>query len=481
MEDDRDIRIPTMTEIFQTTFPNGAIFIALALLFGFYMAWSIGANDVANAMGTSVGSKALTIRNAVIIAAIFELAGAVFVGGNVTDTVRKKIFDPSGFDPQLLVLGFIAALLAAAVWLQIATFKGWPVSTTHSIVGSIVGVGMVIGGSVSVIEWGAVLKIVASWVTSPLFGGLISFLFYLFVQNCMIRTKNPLQSVNRWTPALAFYVGFILSLVTVFKGLKNLKLDLGEWQAVGVSVGVGLIFAVVAHLYVRAWATKEGLEDEIEGDEENPEAQQSGEEDPSLSVEWVGSYVETRNVQRIFSGLIILSAAFLAFAHGANDVANAVGPIAGVLDIVKNFSLEEVIGKKPIEMKAALPLFVLIIGGAGIVIGLATWGYKVIQTIGSKITELTPSSGFAANIGAATTIVIASKLAMPISTTHTLIGAVLGVGFARGAKSLNFGVIQKIILSWVVTIPAGAILAILFYYILKMFLYTDPSQLTLEP
>ena len=464
-----------MSEIFQTTFPNGAFLIALTLIFGFYMAWSIGANDVANAMGTSVGSKALTIRNAVIIAAIFELAGAIFVGGNVTDTVRKKIFDPSGFDPQLLVLGFIAALLAAAVWLQIATFKGWPVSTTHSIVGSIVGVGIVIGGGFSVIEWVAVLKIVASWVTSPLFGGIISFLFYIFVQNCMIRTKDPVRSVNFWTPFLSFYVGFILSLVTVFKGLKNLKLNLGELEAVGVSVGVGFIFAVAAFFYVRAMSRKRGLSNEAEGDGESPK-----EGDPSLSMEWVGSYVDTKNVQKIFSGLIILSAAFLAFAHGANDVANAVGPIAGVLDIVKNFSLQDVVDKKPIEMKASLPVFVLILGGVGIVVGLATWGYKVIQTIGSKITELTPSSGFAANIGAATTIVVASKLALPISTTHTLIGAVLGVGMAKGAKSLNFGVIRKIVLSWVVTIPAGAFFAIGIFYLLKLIFYTDPSQLVVE-
>lgn len=472
-----------MLEIFQTTFPNGTLLIWLALIFGFYMAWSIGANDVANAMGTSVGSKALTIGKAVIIAAIFELAGAVFVGGHVTDTVRKKIFDPSEFDPQLLVMGFISALFAAAVWLQLATFKGWPVSTTHSIVGAIVGVGVVIGDGFDVIEWNRVLTIVASWVTSPLLGGLISFLVFLFVTKFMIKARDPVKAVTFYTPFLVFYVGFILSLVTVWKGLKNLNLNLNDWEAFFVSIGLGVVLAIGSYIWIQAWRKKEGIStnSEADGEEaadkniaENPGEEQLNEADS----EWRGTYAETRQIQRIFSGLIILSAAFLAFAHGANDVANAVGPIAGVLDIVKNFSAQDLIDRKPLEMKAALPIIVLIIGGIGIVVGLATWGYKVIQTIGSKITELTPSSGFAANIGAATTIVLASKLEMPISTTHTLIGAVLGIGMARGAESLNFGIVRKIVLSWVVTIPAGAFLAIVIFYILKTLLYIHPSTLT---
>lgn len=452
-------------EIFQTSFPNGLLLICMALAFGFYMAWSIGANDVANAMGTSVGSKALTIAQAVIIAAIFEMAGAVLVGARVTDTVRKGVFDPSQFDPQLLVLGFIAALLAAAAWLQVATFKGWPVSTTHSIVGAIVGIGIAVGGSVDVVDWSEITKIVSSWVTSPVVGGIMSFVLYKFIHKFMIETPDPVASTVRLAPLLVFYVGFILSLVTVWKGLKNIKLNLDTPMAVTVSVVVGILCAVVSIVYLKAWKKKEGI---------SPEA-----EAPDQRGEVGKDYLVTRDVQRIFSGLLIISAAFLAFAHGANDVANAVGPLAGVLDIVRNFSTQDLIDRKVVNMEASLPFIVLIIGGVGIVIGLATWGYKVIETIGTKITELTPSRGVAANLGAATTIVLASKvIAMPISTTHTLIGAVIGVGLARGSKSLNLGVLRNIALSWVVTIPAGGLLAVLFFYLLKLFLYTDPSNLT---
>jgi PiT family inorganic phosphate transporter len=400
------------------------------------------------------------------------MAGAILVGGNVTDTVRKKMFDPAGMDPQLLVLGFIASLLAAALWLQLATWKGWPVSTTHSIVGAIVGIGIAVGGSVDVIQWGKVVEIASSWVTSPIAGGLISFLVYKFIHKYMIDTSDPVASTARLAPVLVFYVGFILSLVTVWKGLKNINLDLNTPRALLVSFGIGLLFAVASIFYLRAWKKSQGkLPSELAG---------KGAEDSAGERGGYGEdYLVTRDVQRIFAGLLIVSAAFLAFAHGANDVANAVGPVAGVLDIVKNFSKEDIIAGRELTMKASLPFYVLIIGGIGIVIGLATWGYKVIETIGTKITELTPSRGVAANLGAATTIVLASKvIAMPISTTHTLIGSVIGVGLARGSKSLNFGVLRNIGISWVVTIPAGAILAVVIYYIMKALLYVDPATLS---
>lgn len=437
--------------------PHGMVFFWLAIGFGAYMAWNIGANDVANAMGTSVGSGSLTIKQAVIIAAVMELAGAVLVGMHVTDTVRKGIFDPAAFDPGQLVLGFLAALLAASVWLQVATFFGWPVSTTHSIVGAVVGVGTIIGGT-DVIQWKKVFEIVMSWVTSPLCGGLVSYLLFLLIQRKILDQKDPLKQAYRLTPYLVFYVGFVLSMVMVFKGLKNLKLDLGFQAALLVSIGVGVIFFILATVLLKKLAVRYE-KDWVALKDANPEVLERKPE--SDAEEWGEERrFEFERVEAIFGFLMILSACFLAFAHGANDVANAIGPVAAVVDIVQSGQ---------VSPKAQVPIWILLLGGAGIVIGLATWGYRVIETIGKKITELTPTRGFAANIGAATTIVLASRMGFPISTTHTLIGAVLGIGLARGVGSLNFKVIRDILLSWLITIPAGAGLAILFYYILRSF------------
>ncbi len=460
----------------QFAIPNGAIFFSLALIFGLYMAWNIGANDVANAMGTSVGSGALTIKQAVMIAAVMELAGAVLVGMHVTDTVRKGIFDPSVFEPTQLVLGFLAALLAAAVWLQVATYFGWPVSTTHSIVGAVVGVGAVIGG-MDVINWPKVFEIVMSWVTSPLCGGVVSFLVFRLIQKRIIDQKHPLRQAYKLTPYLVFYVGFVLSLVMVFKGLKNFKLHLDLPTAALVSFVVGALFFTVAVVWLKRLKKRNELErkergieltgEEDEGlpfqrkDSDAPELRPAlveGSEIPTKSWEHRRRF-EFEKVEGMFGFLMILSACFLAFAHGANDVANAIGPVAAVVDIVRSGE---------IAAKSQVPIWILLLGGIGIVVGLATWGYKVIETIGKKITELTPSRGFAANIGAATTIVLASRMRFPISTTHTLIGAVLGIGFARGIGSLNLRVIRDIIASWLITIPAGAGLAIVFYHFLNM-------------
>ena len=460
----------------QFAIPNGVIFFSLALIFGLYMAWNIGANDVANAMGTSVGSGALTIKQAVMIAAVMELAGAVLVGMHVTDTVRKGIFDPSVFEPTQLVLGFLAALLAAAVWLQVATYFGWPVSTTHSIVGAVVGVGAVIGG-MDVINWPKVFEIVMSWVTSPLCGGVVSFLVFRLIQKRIIDQKHPLRQAYKLTPYLVFYVGFVLSLVMVFKGLKNLKLHLDLPTAALVSFAVGALFFTVAVVWLKRLKQRNELERkergiELTGEEDGGLPFQRKDSDaPELRPALVeGSEIPTKRwehrrrfefekVEGIFGFLMILSACFLAFAHGANDVANAIGPVAAVVDIVRSGE---------IAAKSQVPIWILLLGGIGIVVGLATWGYKVIETIGKKITELTPSRGFAANIGAATTIVLASRMGFPISTTHTLIGAVLGIGFARGIGSLNLRVIRDIIASWLITIPAGAGLAIVFYHFLNM-------------
>ena len=444
-EGNRIFMMPIFAEF---AIPNGMIFFVLALGFGLYMAWNIGANDVANAMGTSVGSGALTIKQAVIIAAVMELAGAVLVGMHVTDTVRKGIFDPAAFEPTQLVLGFLAALLAAAVWLQVATYFGWPVSTTHSIVGAVVGVGVIIGGA-DVISWTKVFEIVMSWVTSPLCGGVVSYLLFILIQKRIIDQEHPLRQAYRVTPFLVFYVGFVLSMVMVFKGLKNLKLDLDLKEAVVVSVGVGVVFYGIAVAWLKSIKQR--------NDHDFQALETSGADGLVVDEDRARAF-EFEKVEGIFGFLMILSACFLAFAHGANDVANAIGPVAAVVDIVQTGE---------IASKSQVPIWILLLGGVGIVVGLATWGYKVIETIGKKITELTPSRGFAANIGAATTIVLASRMGFPISTTHTLIGAVLGIGCARGIGSLNFKVIRDIFASWLITIPAGAGLAIMFYYILN--------------
>ncbi|MDA1276997.1 MAG: inorganic phosphate transporter [Verrucomicrobia bacterium] len=471
--------------LFETALPNGQILLTIGLIAGFYMAWSIGANDVANAMGTSVGSKGITLKQAVIIAAIMEFVGAVFVGSHVSETVRQGIFDPSMFQPRPLVLGFIAALISSAVWLQIATYFGWPVSTTHSIVGAIIGIGIVIAGF-DAINWGKVGGIVASWVTSPLAGGVISFILFKFIQKSIINSKYPVRQIYKFIPFIVFYVAFVLCLVMVWKGLKNLKLDLDLGAALLISVVCGIVCGVLSLLWVRKLKIrheKERIERSIEltgdweegipfvrkEDRDKPEppaelrpALAPGSDLPSKRWEYRREF-EFEKVEGVFTSLMVVSACFLAFAHGANDVANAVGPLAAVISITRD---------GVINLKSAVPTWVLAMGAVGIVIGLATWGYKVMETIGSKITQLTPSRGFAANIGAASTIVLASRLGFPISTTHTLVGAVLGVGLARGIEYLNLRMIRSIIVSWIITIPAGAIMAILFYYVLKFFFGT---------
>ncbi len=465
------------------------VLLIIAIVFGFYMAWSIGANDVANAMGTSVGSGALTIKRAVILAAILEFSGAFFVGSHVSETIRKGIIDPIIFqnNPMDLVYGMTGALLAAAMWLQIATYFGWPVSTTHSIVGSVIGFGMVIGG-VSSIEWGKVGSIVASWVVSPVLSGSIAFIIFTILRRRIYYKDDPVKAAKKTVPPLVFIVFIILTLALVFKGLKNLHLDLGIGEALGIAVVVGLIASVISHFLVRNIKTETVKETTVQkqpssvlrslnsairhldkalSNAKNPLKSRlqpvvtelkTVKQTATLEHEITRTSSDYKTVERIFVYLQILSASFVAFAHGANDVANAVGPLAAVVSILQTGL---------VTMKAQVPIWILAMGGVGIIIGLATWGWRVMETIGKKITELTPTRGFAAEFSAATTIVIASKMGLPISTTHTLVGAVLGVGLARGIGSLNLRVISDIIVSWVITIPVGAAGAIIFYYILK--------------
>jgi len=399
---------------------------------GFLMAWGIGANDVANAMGTSVGSKALTIKQAIIIAMIFEFAGAYLAGGEVTSTIRKGIIDASYFieQPELLVYGMTAALLAAGLWLIIASYFGWPVSTTHSIVGAIVGFSAV-GVGVDSVTWSKVGGIIGSWIVTPLISGIIAYFIFMSSQKLIFNTKDPITNAKRYVPFYMFLAGFILSLVTITKGLKHVGLHFSTMEAIILAVIVGALVSIVGKIFVNRVKI-----------------------DPKADKQ-----MHFANVEKIFSVLMIVTACAMAFAHGSNDVANAIGPLAAVVSIVEHGG--------QITAKAELAWWILPLGGVGIVLGLAIFGKRVMATIGHGITHLTPSRGFAAELAAASTVVIASGTGLPISTTQTLVGAVLGVGMARGIAALNLGVVRNIVISWVVTLPIGAGLSIIFFYILK--------------
>lgn len=466
------------------------ILMIFILIAGFYMAWNIGANDVANAMGTSVGSGALTLRQAVIVAAFLEFSGAFFFGSHVSETIQRGIIDVGSFasDPMLLVYGMFSALIAAGVWLQLASYYGWPVSTTHTIVGAVVGFGLVCGGIDSV-QWGNVSFIVTSWIISPLLGALFSFGIFTLLRRFIFYTPDPLNAAKKLTPFLVFMVVTLLSLILIFSGLKNLHLGLTFPQAFLLSLLMGGIGAFVGWVLVKRMPNSRSspsyqkadakgaaiheLEDaqhlllqagiafshEIQG-KFSTMVEEIEHYKPFIKIEEKSTFAESQYgaVEKIFGYLQIMSACLMAFAHGANDVANAIGPLAAALAILSSGSVESI---------APIPTWILALGGFGIVIGLATWGWRVIETIGKKITELTPTRGFAAEFGAATTIVIASQLGMPISTTHTLVGSVLGIGLARGIGALNLTMTRDIFISWLVTVPAGAVVTIVFFYVLK--------------
>lgn len=407
------------------------IFLVLAGVFGLYMAWGIGANDVANAMATSIGSGALTIRKALIVAAIFEFTGAVLAGGEVTSTIRSGIItmETVADRPVMLIYGMLAALLAAGVWLTVASRRGWPVSTTHSIVGAIVGFAVVALG-VNSVQWPAVVTIVASWVASPLTAGVIAFLVFNSIQWLILIRPDPLDRAKRYAPIYIFVTVTLIALVTILKGLSHVGLNLNTVQAYGVSLALGAVIAFIGRWFVMRIRIDKRAEKEF----------------------------HYATVERVFGMLMIITACSMAFAHGSNDVANAIGPVAAVVSVAQS----GIVGQS-----SALSIWILLLGGAGIVLGLATFGRHVIATVGAQITSLTPTRGFSAELAAAFTIVFASGTGMPVSTTHTLVGAVLGVGAARGISAINLGVVGKIFISWIITLPAGALLAIVFYYALS--------------
>ena len=410
----------------------GTAMVVMAVIFGLFMTWGVGANDLANAMGTSVGAGAVTVKQAIGIAIIFEFLGAVLAGGHVTQTIRKGIIDPTSIigHPEILVFGMLASLLAAAVWLMIASAKGWPVSTTHSIVGAIVGFAIV-GIGPEAVKWDKIISVVVSWVISPAVGGVISFLLVMSTRKLILDTETPLKNAKKYAPFYVFLVGFIISLVTMFKGLKQLNLDLSIGGSIFAAICFGVLTGFIGWLFIRK--VKE-------------------QEDDDRTFQFA-------SVEKVFTPMMLFTACSMAFAHGSNDVANGIGPLAAVVSIVGSGG--EVLQKAP------LPIWILLIGGAGIILGLITLGYRVMLTVGKKITELTPSRGFCAELAAASTVVIASRTGLPVSTTHILVGAVLGVGLARGIGALDLRVVLNIIISWVVTLPAGGIMAMFFYFTLK--------------
>ena len=456
--------------------PIMIVVLALAIAVCAYMSWNIGANDVANAMGTSVGSRALTLKQAVIIAAVFEFCGAFFAGDAVTDTVRKGILNINLADENLvttaftndLMFGFIAAMMAAAVWLTIATRFGLPVSTTHSIIGGIVGVGLVleVQHNASLIDWEVVRKVVISWVASPLMGGILAFFTFFIVRSTILEAKDPIAR-SRWlAPILALPTFFTLGLALQFKALKGFisRADSNGWIAdkndwlpykesdgvfnpmadnawfpinsLMVSFTIGCIASLILWSVLRNYDFKK---------------QREG----------------FQGVEKIFVWLQIITAAYVAFAHGANDRSNAIGPMAAVYDILANDGI--------LADQVDVPLWLVLLGSAGIAVGVVTWGWRVMETIGTKITDITPTRGFAAEFGAATTILIFSMpfLAVPVSTTHTLVGSVVGVGLAGGAKNVDFRVFGKIAASWVASLPAAGFGAITLYVAMG----SDPLKL----
>lgn len=407
-----------------------SIYLILACIFGFLMAWGVGANDVANAMGTSVGSKALTIRQAIIIATCFEFVGAFFAGGEVTETIRKGLIDVDAneIEANLLILGMLASLLAAATWLIVASRFGWPVSTSHTIVGAIVGFGAFNLG-VHLIDWGTMAHIAVSWVISPLLGGVLAYLLFVSVQRLILNQPNPFEAAKRIVPYYMFLVGLVVASLTFVCGIDHLGMDLPNYIAWLAAIAFGVVVVIFGKFFINRVKDKPG-------------------KNPSFHY---------ASVERVFSVLMLFTACAMAFAHGSNDVANAIGPLAAIEQLVN----EGTITSSP------TPVWILLLGSVGIVVGLVMYGHKVIATVGSGITQLTPTRGFAATFAAATTVVMASGTGLPISTTHTLVGAVLGVGLAKGMNALNLNIIRTIFMSWIVTLPAGALLSIIYFKIFQ--------------
>ena len=403
------------------------IILILAILVGFYSAVNIGANDVANSMATSVASGALTIKKAVIVAAVCNILGAVLVGSHVAETIRKGLVDPVQFSDKqnLFIFGMLAAVLGSALWVNLATYFKLPVSTTHSIIGGVLGFGIVTAGF-SGIKWIVVLYVVLSWIVSPVFGGIIAFIIFSIIKKSILSSPEPIAQTKKIGPFLAGIVAFILTLATIYKGLKHLHLDLPFLDSFLISLAAGVGGFFLGSFLLRRYKEKNM--------------------DPYYQVE------------KMANPLQVLSASFQAFSHGANDVANAIGPVAAIWTIIQT---------QQVEMKVAVPIELLLLGGAGLAFGIYVWGHRVMETVGKKITSITPTRGFSAEFGTATTVLLCSRLGMPVSTTHVAVGNIIGVGLARGISAINLDVIKKIFSAWIISIPAAGIFAVAIYFILK--------------
>lgn len=404
-----------------------AVILAVAALIGLYMAINIGSNDLANAMGTSVGSGALTLKGAVIVSVIANTLGAALAGGYVTDTISKGMVDPAllAGSPDKLMLGMFGSLIAGGIWVNLATLLALPVSTTHAIVGAVVGFGVVAVGP-GAVSWGKVISVAVSWVSSPVAGGLIGGSMYYFVDKKIMAKDEPSRASERFAPWLVFLVLLVLFLSLMYEGLKNLNFEVTFLKALLLSLPCA---ALAGHLGGR----------------------------------WVRRHARTHTkagftpVDRLFAYLQILTASYVAFAHGANDVANAIGPLAAIFSVVKS---------KCVQLCVEVPFWMLVTGGMAVGGGLLAFGTRVIQTIGKRITEITPVRGFCAEFGTATTILICSRLGLPVSTTHVLVGAVVGVGVMRGMGSIDLRILRQIALSWIVTLPFTLLLSMILYKLL---------------
>ena len=409
------------------------VLIIIACIIAFYMAFGIGSNDGANSMADAVGSKAISVFWALVLAGLCEFFGAVLVGSHVSDTVRKGIIQVQSFSasPQMLAYGMTAALLASAIWLHVASFFGMPVSTTHSIVGAIFGFGLVVAGPGDV-NWVKMGQIVASWIISPLVGGLMAYITFRLISRHILGRGKPILAAIKGVPLCVFVTFMTVILATILKGLKNIHLDLNGPGALLISIVGGCIAAGVSIILLRRARVHQHL---------------------PLEEQLV-------KVEKIFVPLVILTSCAVAFSHGANDVANAIGPLAAVVEIMKT---------NQVPGKVSIDLWILLLGGAGIGVGLLVFGSRVIHTVGTSITDLTPSRGAAADIATTVTVLTCSKVGLPISTTHVLVGAVIGVGMARGITAINVKIVRSIFASWVGTIPFTAGLTIGFYWLFRLF------------
>jgi PiT family inorganic phosphate transporter len=412
------------------------IVLAIAALVGLYVAANIGANDLANAMGTSVGSGAITLKRAVWISIIANLLGAVLAGGHVTSTISKGMIDPAllASEPNKLMLGMFAALISAGLWVHLATYFGLPVSTTHAIVGAVVGFGIISVGA-GAVSWGKIIAVAISWVISPAAGALVAGSIFYFTEKKIMSVKEPYAAAVHYAPALIFLVALVLILSFIFKGLKNLHLEIGFFYTVLLTMPLAALVGLFGRRWVR-WQVQ-------------------------LKCDMRPGQQGNSPVECVFAQLQVLTACYVAFAHGANDVANAIGPIAAIFSVVKT---------KSVALQVDVPLWMLVAGGIAVGGGLIAFGTRVMETIGKDITEMTPIRGFCAQFGAATTILICSRLGMPVSTTHVLVGAVVGVGLMRGMGTLDLRILKNIGLSWIVTLPFTMVLAMVLYKLFTLFL-----------